>query len=143
MTYDEAIHDLLFTAGTAVQSEAVEHTAPVKTTNLREDITVTMGHDKRSVHIGNTKLIEYAKYVYYGTSPHIIRAKNKPALKTPYGPFKKVKHPGTKPNKYLDNALERLVSGGRLERILSKHSDNFSEAVFEDIIGNLMHIKPE
>ena len=141
MTYDEAIHDLLFTAGTAVQSEAVEHTAPVKTTNLREDITVTMGHDKRSVHIGNTKLIEYAKYVYYGTSPHIIRAKNKPALKTPYGPFKKVKHPGTKPNKYLDNALERLVSGGRLERLLEGFCEEMSEEIFANVSRSLKHIR--
>jgi len=140
MTYDEAIHDLLLTAGVAVQSET-EYTAPVVSGKLRGDISVSMGLDRKSVSVGNTGLIEYARYVYYGTKPHTIKPKRKKALKTPYGTFTRVNHPGTKANPYLDNALERLVSSGRLEHILRRHSDKFSEAVFEDIVRNLTNIE--
>jgi len=118
-----------------VQSET-EHTAPYRVGRLRGDITVSMGLDKKSVSIGNTGLIDYAVYVYYGTMDYATGP-------VPPKPYKKVagRKKGIRPNYYLDNALERLVSSGRLERILGKHADNFSEAVFDDIIRNLTQIR--
>lgn len=49
-----------------------------------------------SVSIGSDR--HYAAIHQLGgkTSPHIIRPKTKQALKTPYGVFKKIKHPGSK-----------------------------------------------
>jgi len=56
--------------------------------------------------------VPYALYVHEGTKPHEIKAKNAPFLvffwpkvgKVVY--FKRVWHPGTKPYKFLEKALE-------------------------------------
>ena len=52
-------------------------------------------HGNNSVSIGTD--IEYAAIHQFGgrTAAHIIRPRNKKALKTPYGIFKKVNHPGS------------------------------------------------
>jgi hypothetical protein len=50
----------------------------------------------------------YFIYVIDGTRPHIIRARNKKALKTPYGLFKSVKHKGTKANPFVDKGITRM-----------------------------------
>ena len=91
--------------------------------------------------MGNTSLIDYAVYVYYGTKPHEIRPKKKKALKTPYGVFTKVQHPGTKAQPYLEDALTNIVSSGRLERLLGKFGDTMSEEVFDGIVDGLRNIK--
>ena len=54
---------------------------------------------------------EYGLFVDQGTKPHIIKPKNKKALHWggKDGPVvKSVKHPGTQPNPFIRNSLDRL-----------------------------------
>ena len=141
MMYDENIARFLNVAAEMLRTEAVTQTAPVVTGKLRADISVIPEPSPHAVSVGNSPLIAYARYVYYGTKPHTISPKRKKALKTPYGVFKKVNHPGTRSNKYLDLALERLVSSGRLERLLEGFGEEMSEEIFENVIRSLKHIR--
>jgi hypothetical protein len=140
MMFDDAIAKFLQTGALMVQSQAVEHEAPYITGRLRGDITVFPQHNAHEIEVGNTRLIDYAVYVYYGTKPHEIKPKRKKALKTPYGTFKKVKHPGTKANPYLDNALSAIVSSGRFERLLGGMGDEMSEEMFDNITASLKNM---
>jgi len=138
--YDEAIAKFLRQGALMVQTQAT-HTAPVKEGRLRGDITVFPQTKAHEISIGNTSLIDYAVFVYYGTKPHVIEPKRKKALKTPYGTFKKVNHPGTKANPYLDDALEQVVRSGRLHRLLGKFADDMSEEMFNTIVDGLKTIR--
>lgn len=139
MMYDEPIDGFLALAGEMLRSEAVRE-APVKVGRLRGDITVFSGR-RGEVSVGNTSLIDYAKYVYYGTAAHVIRPRNGRALHTPYGVFAQVNHPGTSANKYLDRALNNLVSSGRLNHLLGGFADDMSEEMFENISDGLRNIR--
>ena len=110
---------LLLKLGHAIQARASQK-APVKSGRLRGDIGVLEGADG-SVSIGNTPLIAYAKYVYFGTGLYgehrtKITPKRAKALKTPYGYRKSVK--GQKPNRYLEDALDELLKNGTLDRLI-------------------------
>lgn len=60
---------------------------------LRRSFTVAAGRDKVSV---GTNVIYAAIHQFGGkTRPHDIRPKNKKALRTPFGLFRKVKHQGS------------------------------------------------
>jgi len=131
MIYDKSIERFLDLAGEMLRADAVRE-APVVEGRLRGDITV-FPKRKGEVSVGNTALIEYAKYVYYGTKPHTIKPKKRKALKTPYGVFRSVNHPGTKPNPYLDRALQSMISSGRLNRLL----DGFAEEMGEEMMDNI------
>lgn len=65
--------------------------------------------------------VEYAAGLEFGTAPHVIRPKNGKALKTPYGYFKKVNHPGNRAKPFLFPAAEaeRQNFINNLKRILS------------------------
>ena len=54
-------------------------------------------------------LAPHGIYVLAGTKAHEIRAKNAKALNTPYGPFKKVNHPGTDANDFLGRGLQAIM----------------------------------
>ena len=138
--YEEAIAQFLRQGAEMLRTEATNN-APVITGRLRGDITVFPQTSPAEISVGNTSLIDYAVYVYYGTKPHTIRPKKKKGLKTPYGIFKKVQHPGTKANPYLDDALESLVRSGKLERLLDGFGDRMSEEVFETIAKGLRNMK--
>jgi len=55
----------------------------------------------------------YAPFVEFGTKPHVIEAKNAKALYWPGAahPVRKVNHPGTQPNQFL----ERIVAASQGE----------------------------
>ena len=60
-----------------------------------------------------------SRYILLGTRPHVIRAKNAPMLRF-YWPkvgrvvyFKQVNHPGTKPNRFYNRALQQWLPGAR------------------------------
>lgn len=142
MTYDQAIQDFLRQGALMLQSQAVQ-AAPVVTGRLRGDITVFPQTRPNQISVGNSALIDYAVHVYYGTRPHVIKAKNKKALRTPYGVFKQVNHPGTRANPYLDDALDALVRSGRLNRLLGDFGDGMSEEIFESITASLNNITVE
>jgi len=87
-----------------IHREAVKH-CPVSPHGgrLRSSIAVEVGKGASAV-IGTN--VKYAKYVEFGTKPHIIRVKNAKVLtdgKTFFG--KEVHHPGTKPEPFLRPAF--------------------------------------
>lgn len=127
---DESIKNFLYAVGEGVAHEA-KKVAPVVTGNLKNDIKVYPLFPQNAVEIGNSTITPYAKYVYYGTSPYEIRPKNKKALKTPYGLYKKVKHPGIKANPYLENGLKNYVRYGGFDAAIRRAG--FEEDVIKEL----------
>lgn len=123
------IEAFLFRVGSEIVVDAKD-LAPYATGNLERDIQVFDDNiSNLEIEIGNSKLTPYAIFVHDGTKPHEIRPKNKKALKTPFGPRKKVNHPGTKANPYLQNAVENY----NFNPALSELGDKISEDIFENI----------
>lgn len=89
----------------------------VDTGRLRSSV-VRQEYGKFNRTVGTN--VEYAAGVEFGTVPHVIRAKGK-ALKTPYGFFKQVNHPGSQAKPFLFPAAEaeRQNFINNLKRILS------------------------
>jgi len=129
--FEKGIEELLVRIGTEVANEAKD-IAPIRSGNLKNDIQPFFNSVKYGiVEVGNTKATPYAKYVYYGTSPYTITPKKKKALKTPYGVFKKVHHPGIKANPYLDIGVSNYVRSGGLKRAID--SANLEKKVVKDL----------
>ena len=127
----KGVQNLLYRIGLEVTNEA-KKVAPVVTSNLKNDIGVfTDNLSQGIIEVGNSKIAPYSKYVYYGTKPHTIVPKKKKALKTPHGYYKKVKHPGTKPNPYLEIGLENYLRGGGFERAVDE--SKLDEAIVKDL----------
>lgn len=123
------IEAFLFRVGSEIVSDAKD-IAPYKTGNLESDIQVWDDNiSNLEIEIGNSKLASYAVFVHDGTKAHEIRPKNKKALKTPFGPRKKVNHPGTKANPYLQKAVDNYDA----KPALSDLGDKICEDVFENI----------
>lgn len=99
---------------------AAREEAPVKTGRLRANLRVEpfrmTGPYKGEGGVGVSLAdVPYAGYVRWGTRPHVIRARRAKFLRF-YWPkvgrvvfFKKVNHPGTKPNYFLERALNRVA----------------------------------
>lgn len=105
---NKILEKFLYRVGAETVNVAKEHTAPIKTGRLKRDIMVVRV-DARSVTIGNTAGVKYAKFVHggtglYGAKKKKIVPKKYKALKTPYGYRKSIK--GQKPNPYLLKAWE-------------------------------------
>ena len=68
-----------------------------------------------SIAPGRGTPAKYAIFVHEGTRPHEIVPKSKGykghkgGLKTPFGVFNKIKHPGTKANKFIPRILEKSM----------------------------------
>ena len=91
----------------------IKKEAPYKEGRLKRSIRVDTRIDKKSALITgywDEGIAPHGEYVLFGTRPHEIRAKNKKALKTPYGAFRKVQHPGTKPNDFLGRGLAQTIA---------------------------------
>ncbi|MGE4517307.1 MAG: HK97 gp10 family phage protein [Arcobacteraceae bacterium] len=127
------IEAFLFRVGSEIANDAKD-LAPYATGNLERDIQVFDDNiSNLEIEIGNSKLTPYARFVHDGTEPHEIRPKNKKALKTPFGVRKKVNHPGTKANPYLQKAVDNY----NFNPALSELGDKISEDVFESIKKSL------
>ena len=86
----------------------IKKEAPYKQGRLKRSIRVDTRIEKKfSIITGyyDEGIAPHGDYILFGTPPHEIRAKNAKALKTPYGYFKKVEHPGTKANDFLGRGL--------------------------------------
>lgn len=123
----------LFRIGSETANEA-KKIAPYKTGNLKKDIQVLSVNDK-SVTIGNTALAPYAKFVHFGTKPHIIKAKKAKVLANKNGKVfgKKVNHPGAKAQPYLENALDEYLSSGGFARAKEDLSSQVKSRILNDI----------
>jgi len=100
---------------------------PVDTGRLRNSIKVQV-YDKGIV----ITMVDYGKFVEFGSPPHIITPKNKKALKFEVGKkerlsgnkkgktivfAKKVKHPGTRPNPFIRNTIQTKLQNMILKAI--------------------------
>ena len=94
----------------------IKHEAPYLEGRLRRSIRVdTRIYATYSIVTGfwDEGLAPHGIHVLAGTKPHEIHAKDAKALETPYGYFKKVNHPGTKPNDFLGRGLEQTLEAYR------------------------------
>ena len=116
----EELKALVNTAAFAVDRE-VKLAAPVKTGNLQGATSIDNLSDYEKRIYVDEGIAPYAIYVIKGTPPHEIWAKPGSALNTPFGPYRKVKHPGSKANDYfatgvanaqpaIDSAVEEFKS---------------------------------
>lgn len=136
---DKALRNFIYRVGAETVNVAKEHTAPIKTGNLKRDINV-IRVDARSVTIGNTAGVRYAKFVHggtglYGAKKRKITPKKARALKTPYGYRKSIK--GQKPNPYLLKAWEGYKIRG-LRRATAALAKDIREDLVKDIKTDLM-----
>ena len=91
----------------------IKKEAPYDQGRLKRSIRVdTRMHDTFSIITGyyDESVAPHGDFVLMGTKPHVITPKSKKALKTPYGVFKKVNHPGTKPNDFLGRGLAATIA---------------------------------
>jgi hypothetical protein len=113
--------------------EEAQNKAPIKTGTLKRSIKVLslakdeaiVGHDYNEPKLIADKgeKIIYPIYVHEGTGPYTIKPKEKKALAWGKGGSKiirkKVKHPGIKPQPYLDEALK----SPKIDDVLSQYGD--------------------
>ena len=121
---DKSIRKFLYAVGSGIQHEA-KKVAPVVKGNLKTDIKVYRKFSQNAVEIGNSSTAPYAKFVHYGTKPHIIKRKTKK------GKIIKIKHPGTKANPYLENGLKNYISSGGFDKAIKKAG--FKEEVIKEL----------
>ena len=91
----------------------IKKEAPYKQGRLKRSIRVdTRITDKFSIITGyyDEGLAPHGDYVLFGTPPHDIRAGKGKSIPTPHGFFKKVHHPGTKPNDFLGRGLLNTIA---------------------------------
>ena len=103
------VQKLLKKSGFNIEAKAklnITNNGSVKTGHLRRGITTDVGNMEVTIHTSNVK---YARGVEEGTSPHVIRAKNKKALywKGAKHPVKSVRHPGSRAKPFLIPAFEK------------------------------------
>lgn len=91
--------------------EEMRAEAPVKSGKLRDSLDYQ--HPTQHKIIIGSFGVEYAKFVAEGTKPHVIRPKNASALKFQIGGrtvfAKSVKHPGTKANPFMSDAIDKTM----------------------------------
>lgn len=95
------VKDVVNRSALNIQNGAKRRT-PVDTGRLRSSIAIEPQSElPYVVRVGTN--VQYALGVEFGTSPHIIKPKNKKALfwKGANHPVKSVKHPGTKAQPFL------------------------------------------
>lgn len=102
----QLLRDLLDVAQRWVQSEA-----PRKTGRLKSSVKKQSSGSGGYVFVSKN-IAPYAFWVIDGTRPHTIIPKNGKALSWPGAkhPVKKVRHPGTKPNPFVDKAAQKMMS---------------------------------
>ncbi len=93
--------------------------SPVDTGRLRNSIKVKSTEEGLIIW-----MVDYGKFVEFGTPPHIITPKEKEALKFKIrrekGKIvfaKVVKHPGTRPNPFIRNTIQNKLRNIIIEEI--------------------------
>ncbi len=92
-------------------------TCPVDTGRLRSSIKVRS--TKKGLIVW---MADYGKFVEFGTPPHVIKPTEKKALKFKSGGkvifAKQVKHPGSRPNPFVRNAINNKLRGIIIEEMI-------------------------
>ena len=111
----EKIEEALPRIALRMQNELII-AAPVDTGRLKNSIKVNSTGDGLLIF-----MVDYGKFVEFGTPPHIITPAEKKALKFKIGKDelirKKVKHPGTRPNPFIRNTIQNKLKEIILEEI--------------------------
>jgi gp27 len=94
--------------------------------------------------VGNTKLAPYAKFVYFGTRPHVIKPKKMKALANKksgqiFG--KSVNHPVTKANPYFEKAFSEYVSSASFEKAKEQLAKDIGDETIKFITSSINNIK--
>ena len=122
--------------------EKIEKALPIIALRIQNELMIACpvdtGRLKNSIKVipyGKGLLIwmvDYGKFVEFGTPPHIIKPKNKESLKFEVGKIerlsgnkkgktivfaKEVKHPGTRPNPFIRNTIQNKLKEIILEEI--------------------------
>ena len=112
--------NILLAIGNDIVNELVlqlERNGNVNTGKLKNSIDIEIGEDEIIVYME-----DYWEDVEFGTNPHIIKPKNRKALKFEVNGetifTKEVHHPGTRPSPFL-----RPVLYTKLQEIVSKYAE--------------------
>ena len=101
--------NILFRIANALRNELL-FAFPVKGTDLKNSIKVVP--TERGLMIS---MLEYGKYVEFGSNPHVIRPRIKKALKFEVEGkdviVKKVMHPGVRPTYFVRNTILNKLPG--------------------------------
>lgn len=152
MNFNSAFKRFLFRIGSGVRYRA-HKIAPVgpgndegyNGGNLKKDIKV---FDDRSndlsIGVGNSALVPYAKFVYFGTKPHVIKPKKMKALANKksgqiFG--KSVNHPGTKANPYIEKAFSEYVSSASFVKAKEQLAKDIGDETVKFITSSINNIK--
>lgn len=152
MNFNSAFKRFLFRIGSGVRYRA-HKIAPVgpgndegyNGGNLKKDIKV---FDDRSndlnIGVGNSALVPYAKFVYFGTRPHIIKPKKMKALANKksgqiFG--KSVNHPGTKANPYIEKAFSEYISSASFVKAKEQLAKDIGDETIKFITSSINNIK--
>lgn len=96
-----------------VHKNATRANVPWKTGNLVQSFGVVRGRLYADVAPGRGTPAKYAKWVHDGYGPRVIVPKSigykghPGGLKTPFGVFNKIKHPGFKGNPFIPRIIEK------------------------------------
>jgi hypothetical protein len=67
-------------------------------------------------------MVEYGKFVEFGSPPHVIKPNSKKALKFKKGKkeiiVKKVNHPGSRPNPFIRNTIQNKIRKIIIEELI-------------------------
>ena len=122
--------------------EALDKALPAIARRMQNELMlvapVSTGRLKNSIKVKSTTegiiiaMVDYAKFVEFGTLPHIIKPKSKKALKFEIGKkarlegtkkgkdivfAKEVHHPGTRPNPFIRNTIQNKLKKIIIEEI--------------------------
>ena len=122
--------------------ERIERALPRIAVRIQNELMlvcpVDTGRLRTSIKVRSTKggiiiwMVDYGKFVEFGTPPHIIKPTNKKALKFEVGRIarlssgkgeknivfaKEVKHPGTRPNPFIRNTIQNKLGKIIVEEI--------------------------
>ena len=144
MNFNSALKRFLFRIGSGVRYRA-KQVAPYKTGKLKEDIQVfDYKAGDLSIGVGNTMLVPYAKFVYFGTKPHIIKPKKMKALANKksgqiFG--KSVNHPSTKTNTYLEKAFSEYIASASFVKAKEQLAKDIGDETVKFITSSINNIK--
>ena len=152
MNFNSALKRFLFRIGSGIRYRA-HKIAPVGPGNdegydggnLKKDIQVFDDKiDSFSISVGNTNLVPYAKFVYFGTRPHVIKPKKMKALANKksgqiFG--KSVNHPGTKANPYIEKAFSEYISSASFVKAKEQLAKDIGDETVKFITSSINNIK--
>jgi hypothetical protein len=127
----QEINNAIKKSSIKIQSIA-QRIAPADTGKLRQMIETRLEPLKGTVE----SKAKYSLYVHEGTRPHVILPKNigypghkggLGSVRKGFGVFNKVNHPGTSPNPFMTNAINKAIP--YITKYFSQAADNILKKI--------------